>query len=129
VFDSKTILKYIALHLAELVVLVLGIILVRYFFGIPNWSIIVIISLWIVKDIVLFPKVWRAYAYNDNRPMNEFIGLEATVADGLHPAGYVRVHGELWKAEVSDRRQTLKRGERTRVVDSSGMTLIVERLP
>lgn len=60
--------------------------------------------------------------------MNEFIGLEATVTDRLDPVGYVRVHGEIWKAEVGNHRQPAKRGERMRVVDSSGMTLIVERL-
>lgn len=126
-FESRTIFKYIALHLAELFTLVLALILVRHFFGIPTWSMIVIMIVWILKDIVLFPMVWKAYAYNDNRPVKDLMGLEATVTHSLDPVGYVRVHGELWRAEVSDRQRPAKRGERMKVIESSGMTLIVER--
>jgi membrane-bound ClpP family serine protease len=79
------------------------------------------------KDTVLSPRVWRAYAFDDDNPMRKLIGLEGTVMDGLDPIGYVRVEGELWKAEIRNSRYPAKRGDRTRVVDTKGMTLIVER--
>ena len=125
--NAKIILKYTMLHLAELAIVVVALIVVGHFISIPTWLIITILTLWIGKDIALFPKVWRSYAFDDNSPMRKFIGLEATVIDSLNPVGYVRARGELWKAEIRNPRYPAKRGDRTRVVDIKGMTLIVEK--
>jgi len=35
-----------------------------------------ILVLWILKDIALFPKVRRAYAVDDNRPVKQLMGCE-----------------------------------------------------
>jgi len=126
--DRKVILKYALVHVAELVIVVCALILARHFFGISTWLIVTILVLWILKDAALFPKVWRAYAVDDNRPTRKLLGLEATAVDDLDPVGYVRVVGELWKAEIRDPRHPARRGDRTRVVDIRGMTLTVERL-
>ncbi len=125
--NSKVILKYTFIHLAELSLLGITLIVISHFIGIPIWLVVTILALWIVKDIVLFPRVWRAYAFDDTNPMRRLIGLEATVMDSLDPDGYVRVEGELWKAEIRNPLYPAKRGDRTRVVDTKGMTLIVER--
>ena len=125
--SSKVILKYTFIQSAELALLAIALIVVRHFIGISTWLIITILALWIIKDIALFTKVWRAYAFDDNGPMRRLIGLEATVMDSLNPVGYVRVRGELWKAEIRNPRYPAKKGDRTRVIDIKGMTLIVER--
>jgi membrane protein implicated in regulation of membrane protease activity len=124
--NRKVILKYAAIQLAQLVVLVGVLMLIWYFTGVPTWILITVIALWILKDIALFPKVWKAYAVDDNSPTRQLIGLEATVIYGLDPVGFVRVQGELWKAELRNPRHPAKKGDRTRVVDVKGMTLIVE---
>jgi len=126
--DRKVILKYALVHVAELVIVVCALILARHLFSLSTWLMVTILVLWIVKDAALFPKVWRSYAVDDNRPTSKLLGLEATVVDSLDPVGYVRVVGELWKAEVSDPDHPATRGDRTRVVDIRGMTLTVERL-
>ena len=123
----KVILKYTLLHLAELALIVAALIVFRHFVSIATWLTITILALWILMDIALFPKVWRAYAFDDNSPMRKLIGVEATVMDSLNPVGYVRVNGELWKAQIRNPQYPAKRGDRTRVVDIKGMTLIVER--
>jgi membrane protein implicated in regulation of membrane protease activity len=125
--DLKVILKYTLLNLAELGLIAVALILVGHFVDIPTWLTITVLAVWILKDIAIFPKVWRAYTFDDNRPMRQLIGLEATVMDSLNPVGYVRVNGELWKAEVRDPRYPARKGDRTRVVDAKGMTLVVER--
>lgn len=121
------ILKYALIHSAELVALVLALIVLRNLAGIPTWMLVAVLALWIIKDIVLFHRVWKAYAFSDNRPVKELLDLEATVAYSLDPVGYVRARGELWRAEVKDPRRPAKRGDCVRVVDVRGMTLIVER--
>jgi membrane protein implicated in regulation of membrane protease activity len=124
--NLKVILKYIFVHVPEIALIFVALIVVRHFLSISTWLIITILVIWVIKDMVLFPKVWRAYAFGDNSPMRKLIGLEATVMDGLSPVGYVRAKGELWKAEIRDPRYPAKRGDITRVVDVKGMTLIVE---
>jgi membrane protein implicated in regulation of membrane protease activity len=101
--------------------------MVERFLGMATWLIITIIALWILKDIIMFTKVWRSYTLDDNDPMRQLIGLEATVMVSLNPVGYVRARGELWKAEVRNPRYPAEKGDRTRVIDIKGTTLIVER--
>jgi membrane protein implicated in regulation of membrane protease activity len=125
--NSKTIIKYALIQLVGLVLLVAALIVLGRFIHIPTWVIITVLALWVVKDVVLFPKVWRAYASDDNSPVRELIGSEAIVTHSLDPVGYVKVKGELWKAEIKYPSHPALRGDTTRVVDVRGMTLIVER--
>jgi membrane protein implicated in regulation of membrane protease activity len=123
----KVIFKYSVVHLTELALLVIGLVVISSFITIPTWLTSTIIVVWIIKDIVLFTKVWRAYAFSDNNPMLKLIGLEATVIVSLDPVGYVRARGELWRAEIRNPLYPVKKGDRTRVIEIKGMTLIVER--
>jgi len=125
--NSKVILKYALLHLAELALLIGALIVLESFLDIATWLIISIIVLWIAKDVIMFTKVWRSYAFPDNDPMRQLIGLEAIAIMSLNPVGYVRARGELWKAEVRNPLYPAEKGDRTRVIDVKGTTLIVER--
>jgi membrane protein implicated in regulation of membrane protease activity len=124
--SAKVILKYAVLQLAQTAVVVGVLIVVRHFTSMPAWIIITILAVWILKDIVFFPKVWRAYAFDDNRPIRSLVGLEATVVFTLNPVGHVRVKGEFWKAELRNPNSVAERGDRVRVVDVRGTTPIVE---
>jgi len=125
--NAKVILKYAVLQLAQTAVVVGLLILARHFIDIPAWLTVAILAVWILKDIALFPKVWKAYAFGDNRPIRKLVGIEATVVFSLNPVGYVRVQGELWKAEIRNPNGVIETGETTRVVDIRGTTLVVER--
>jgi membrane-bound ClpP family serine protease len=125
--DSRVIIKYTLLHLAELAVVILLVIVAGHYIAVPRWLAFTIPAVWLAKDLALFPMVWRSYASGDNDPVRQLIGLEAIVADDLDPVGYVRVRGELWRAEVRNSQSLAKRGDRMKVVDVRRMTLIVER--
>jgi membrane protein implicated in regulation of membrane protease activity len=124
--SSRVILRYAGIHLTELALVVTAVIVLAHFVPIPTWAIITFLVLWVLKDIAIFPKVWRAYAVVENDPIRRLVGLEATVVDGLDPVGYVRVGGELWKAETTDPHRPARRGDRMRVVEVRGVTLTVE---
>jgi membrane-bound serine protease (ClpP class) len=53
------------------------------------------------------------------------IGIEGTARDVIAPdsPGYVSVHGELWRATS---RAPVTPGQRVRVLDMNGLTLMVE---
>lgn len=53
------------------------------------------------------------------------IGASALVTEDCRPIGWVRVGGELWRAECAD---GVSVGERVRVAAVQGLTLVVERL-
>ncbi len=135
--NSKTLFKYLIIQLAQLAVIVGVLLIVQSFAHVPAWVFVVVLGVWILKDIVLYPWVWRAYAYPDSDPLSGLVGMEATVTQTLDPEGFARVNGELWKARLvpaKDGRAAgecppLQRGGRARVVEVRGTTLLVEPSP
>ncbi len=121
----KAIVRYLLIHLAELVVLAGALLVIRFFLGMPAWMMGVVVVLWVVKDVVLFPKVWRAYVGTCVDVLDELVGQQAVVTSALNPAGFVRVRGEIWRAELRDGRGSIDKGEIARVVAIRGMTLLV----
>ena len=86
---------------------------------------------WLIKDIVLFPFVRRAYDSGevpDSGPRG-LIGENGTVTVALAPRGFVRVRGELWQAQLSqasDPQTQLTPGTTVRIVAAEGMLLMAE---
>jgi membrane-bound ClpP family serine protease len=78
--------------------------------------------LWIIKDVILFPFVWRAY--EKNIP-NSIIGSTGVAVDQLSPSGYVRINGELWRAKVIENDSIIEKGETVVVKGLDGLTLTV----
>lgn len=123
--SKKVILKYVLIQLAELVLVVGVLVLLVHLVDMAVWLAVVVVALWLVKDVALFPKVWKAYAVDENSPLRSLLGSEAIVMYGLDPDGYVRVNGELWRAECTDKTRPAKGGDRVVVVEVRGMTLMV----
>ncbi|MBN2038813.1 MAG: NfeD family protein [Spirochaetes bacterium] len=91
----------------------------------PVWIAYIIIFLWILKDIIIFPRVWQSY---DSRKVNYkeyLIGVKGVAVDDLNPEGYVKIKGELWKAEIADSEAHVKKGEEIRVLKVENMKLFV----
>ncbi len=69
---------------------------------------------------------WRARRNKSLTGPEALIGLIAIAQQQLDPRGQVMVHGELWFAESPE---PVPAGERVRVRDVRGLTLLVERVP
>jgi membrane-bound ClpP family serine protease len=80
----------------------------------------------IIKDIVLFPFVWRAYDPDSPPLTNNLEGARGIAINDLHPSGYVEVGAERWQAELTEGSLFIKRGQRVRVRGIRGLTLLVE---
>jgi membrane protein implicated in regulation of membrane protease activity len=85
-----------------------------------------IVCLWVVKELVMFPFVWRSYDMNRPGISGVLTGARGIVVEPLSPRGRVRVKGENWKAECISGRTILEKGARVRVVRREGLTLFVE---
>ena len=116
------------MQIPGLILLIIALIILSRFINIKTWLIITIILIWIVKDIALFPKVWKAYDISSPTPMEQLIRMDGIVMTSLNPVGYVKVKGELWKAEIRDAQFTAEKGDKIEVVDARGMLLIVEKV-
>jgi membrane-bound serine protease (ClpP class) len=69
---------------------------------------------------------WRARRNKSLMGPEALIGSIAIAQEALGPRGQVMVHGELWFAESPE---PVEAGERVRVCNVRGLTLLVERVP
>lgn len=120
-------MRYILFQIPSLTLLILILILIRRWVNLSAWYLWGFIALWLAKDLVLFPFVWRAYDRDRLRELQSLVGIEGIAEERLAPTGYIRVHGELWQAEVVRADVLIERGEPVRIRGIKGLRLQVER--
>ena len=126
-YPGTAIKRYTLIQLLELVAFLGVLIVIWYFVRIPVWILIVVVALWIGKDIVLFPFVWRAYEGRHAHQVDPMVGMDGVTLSEINPSGYVEVRGERWQAELVTGARALKTGEAITVVDIRGLKLFVKR--
>jgi len=125
-WSTQALVKYILLQLPVIVLLAIILLVIRRWVDIPLWLIWGIVGFWAVKDIAMFPVVWRAYDQSRPGDATSIVGMQGVAKDRLAPSGYVQVRGELWRAEVMNGGSSIKKGERVRVMEIEGLTLLVQ---
>ncbi len=83
-------------------------------------------ALWVLKDLILFPAVWLAYDQKRRDDSSSMVGSRGIAEDRLDRSGYIRVHGELWKAEVMGNNPSIEKGKKITGRGIPGLTLFVE---
>jgi membrane protein implicated in regulation of membrane protease activity len=62
-----------------------------------------------------------------DKPRSRWMGrIGLVAADRLSPSGYVKVHGELWQAELAKGHKPVDVGNGVRVIETKGIKLVVE---
>ena len=125
-WSARVVVRYALLQVAEVALLVLALIVVQRWVDLPAWFGWGLVALWVAKDVILFPFVWRAYDWDRPGATNSMVGTQGIAEERLAPSGYVRVRGELWQAEVMGDGPPLDRGEAVRVRGICGLTLLIE---
>ncbi len=121
-------IRYGLLNIPGLAAVVLIQIIIQYWVVLPVWLFWSIIVFWIVKDVVLFPFVWRAYDWERPGRSRSMIGEHGIARERLAPSGYVQIHGELWRAEITGDGPPIEKGQSVKIVNMEGLTLFVEQL-
>ena len=119
-------LRYILLNIPEFVAMLLILVVIQYWVEIPAWLFWSIVGFWIVKDVVLFPFIWRAYDWDRGGRSRSMIGERGIAKGNLAPAGYIQIHGELWRAERFREGPPIEAGQPVRVKHMEGLMLFVE---
>jgi membrane protein implicated in regulation of membrane protease activity len=95
--------------------LVLILVLLRDRLQIPDWALWSIVAVWVAKDALLYPLVWRSYDTAYPVTAHSMEGAHGVATERIDSTGYVRVRGELWRAELTDSAPPIDKGERVLV--------------
>ena len=125
-WSFRVFVRYVLFQVPGLVLLFLLLILARRVVALPTWFIWSLVALWVIKDLMLFPAVWHAYDQERRDDASSMVGSRGIAEDRLDPSGYIRVHGELWKADVMGGSRSIGKGEKVTVRGIRGLTLLVE---
>ncbi len=124
--DRATTFRYATLQVPGLLLAgVLAVAAVRWF-DVPRWAAVVSVALWVVKDALMFPFVWRAYSTRDGGGPHDVRGRIGTVEEALVPNGWIRVGSERWRASALHGHGEIPQGSSVRVIAVEGLKLTVE---
>jgi membrane protein implicated in regulation of membrane protease activity len=127
-WSSRIVFRYLLFQVPELGIFG-AVVLILQDYGIVSFSLAwSLVALWAIKDVVLYPFVWRAYEGKVSDDPNPLIGATAIVQQRLDPTGYIRVRGELWKAELKQGCPPVEKDEKVRVRAIYGLILSVDPL-
>lgn len=121
----RTALRYVLCQLPGTLLAAVILLSLQKWSAFPAWLAWTLLALWILKDAALFPFVWRAYVAE--HPPAPMVGKTGEARDRLDPDGYVRVGEEFWRAQLLPGAEALEPGDRVRVREQQGLTLIVEK--
>ena len=117
--------RYVLLQVPGLVAAAIILILLKRWLAFPDSYVWVALGLWILKDAILFPFVWRAYDWDAPVQTGSMIGKQGRVTRKLAPSGYVQIGGELWRAEATEPSLSIEEGEWITVEGLDGLKLFV----
>ncbi len=125
-WQPRVLITYALLQIPGLVAVTLALIIFQPLVELSLWHKGTIIGLWVLKDVALYPFVWRAFAWHSMSDVQVLVGAEGTAEERLDPTGYVRVHGELWKAETVRKGTAIEKGTVVSIRGMRGLVLLVE---
>lgn len=124
--SARVVLRYTLLQVPGWLLIVLLLLALDARTPVPAWTLWLAGGLWLVKDIALFPLVWRAYAGTGGWPFSP-VGHRGVALRDLAPRGLVRVRGETWQA-VAEEGAPIPAGAGVQVTSRDGLILRVQRL-
>jgi membrane protein implicated in regulation of membrane protease activity len=125
-WSLKLIIRYSLLQLPGIALVIVLLFFVRKWLEIPLWLMWLIPTAWVIKDIILFPFVWRAYDWDQKDRGHSMIGMQGIVLERLDPTGYILIRGERWKAEAMERDTPIEKDQNVLVHAINGLTLHVK---
>ena len=122
----RIVLRYARFQIPDMAILVLILFMIHQWVDLSLWLYIWLVSLWMVKYVLVFTFVWPAYDKPRPGDVKSLIGTEGLAEERLDPSGYIRVHGELWRAEVIGKTIPIEKGQTVLIERACGLTLLVK---
>ena len=122
----RIIQRYALYQIPDMAILVLILFMLHQWVDLSLWLYMGFVSLWMVKYVLVFTFVWPAYDKPRPGDVKFLIGTEGIAEERLDPSGYIRVHGEFWRAEVIGKTIAIEKGQTVLIENASGLTLLVK---
>ena len=122
----RIVLRYARYQIPDVVIFVLILFVLHQGVGLSLWLFIGLAGLWMIKYLIVFSFVWRAYDKPRPGDVTSLIGTQGIAGELLDPSGYIRVHGELWRAEVIGKTMAIEKGQAVLIERAYGLTLLVK---
>jgi membrane-bound ClpP family serine protease len=127
-WSGRVLAKYWGLQLPATMLVTMVLLGAGDRFAWPQWIVWTLVALWVAKDAMLYPFLWRAFDLGDPAALPYPVqGAEAVAVDRIDPSGHVRIWGELWRAELSRGARRIEVGETVQIDARHGLTLLVHR--
>jgi len=124
-WSAQVLGKYWLLQVPEAALVVIILLALQHWFAIPTGIVWSLVALWVAKDAALYPFVWRSFDAGYPATLHSLDGEHGVATERLDRSGYVRVGGELWKAELAQNARPVEKDEGVQVQGMRGLTLIV----
>jgi len=125
IWSAQVLGKYWLLQLPEAALVVVVLLLLQEWLQFPPWLTWTLVGLWVAKDAALYPFVWRSFDPGYPATLHCLDGEHGVATERLDPSGYIRVRGELWRAELARGARPVDKDEPVRVQAMRGLTVIV----
>ena len=123
----KVFLRYLAFEAPSWVLLAAVLAVLMRVWDLSLGLAALVLGLWIVKDLALFPILRVAYEpAGGSGGAENLIGALGTVSSDLDPEGWVRIGAERWRARVAREHAPVRTGSAVRVTGVAGLELRVE---
>ncbi|MEJ2544821.1 MAG: NfeD family protein [Calditrichaceae bacterium] len=123
--NHKIIIRYSLFQVPTLIIVIFTVFTIDHWYELDNTVKIIIILSWIMKDIIIFPFVWKSYIRKDHDKSLDILKHVGIAVDNINPKGYVRINGEIWKAESVEPHESIIKGQSVEVVEINGLRLKV----
>ncbi|MBE0558063.1 MAG: NfeD family protein [Proteobacteria bacterium] len=122
---KNLLVRYALFQIPDVLILLLALAILQRWVNMPCWLVWGVVAFWLLKDIVMFPFVWRAFEAVSADARQALIGAEGVAAEELAPSGYIRVHGVLWRARVMEQGEAVHKGDNVVVSGVEGLLFTV----
>ncbi len=99
----------------------------HYWLGLSLLGATLVLAFWFLKDAALYPILKPHYVFHERDAHEDLVGADAVAQQPLSPRGYVKLRGELWRAELVGSNAPVSPGESVVVESVDGLTLRVRR--
>jgi len=80
-WSASVVLRYALLQIPFIALVVVVLILLREWVDLPIWFVCVLVALLVIKDIALYPFVWRAYEPESSALTNQMEGARGIASE------------------------------------------------
>lgn len=117
-------IKYLLFQIPGWIITAIVLLILLHWEFIPKWLAVLCFVAWLLKDLLLYPFLRRAYEPGVTGSAR-LVGSRGVAEGDLAPTGYIRVRGELWRAVVSPADNVIRSGTEVEVVSADRMEVFV----